>query len=143
MTPTGAAAVNLIHLKFRIPHNLNSFKDLKNEALMKFQLCYKNVKFIIIDAILMVGTWLIYLIDIRCRDIFPNVYESSGGINDYMFGDFQQLPPVNDAPLYHNKYSDLMSSNDSYVFKTFKKIVELSVFSSTKFRYRYRIFNNT
>ena len=131
MAPTGAAAVNIngntIHSKFRIPRNLNNFQDLKDEPLRKFQLCYKNLKFIIIDEMSMVGARLLHLIGRRCRDIFPNVNESFGGINVYMFGDFQQLPRVKDTPLYHNKFFDSMCSNGLLVFKTFEKIVELSV----------------
>ena len=70
----------------------------------------------------MVGARLLHLIDRRCRDLFSNVDESFREIKVYLFGDFQQLPLVEDTPLYHNKFSDSMSSNGSLIFKTFEKM---------------------
>ena len=112
VAPTGAAAVNVngntIHSKFKILHNIQLFKDLKDEQLRKFQLQNKNLKFIVIDEMSMVGARLLHLIDRRCRDIFPNIAESFAGLHVYMFGDFRQLPPVKDAPLYNDHFNDAM-----------------------------------
>ena len=44
-----------------------------------------------------------------------------------MFGDFRQLPPVRDTPLYDNKLTDSMASIGSLIFQNFKKVIELSV----------------
>ena len=108
--PTGAAAVNIsgntIHSKFRIPYYLTTFKDLTGESLRKFQMHYKNLKFVIIDEMSMVGAKLLHLIDRRCRDMFPTVDESCGGLLVYIFGDFRQCPPVKNAPLYNKIFTD-------------------------------------
>ena len=75
----------------------------------------------------MVGMKLLHLIDRRCRDIFPNIDESFAGIHAYMFGDFRQLPPVKDFPLYSKDLVDPWAVNVSLVFQTLQKVVELSV----------------
>lgn len=69
------------------------------------QIEFENCKFIIIDEISMVGCAMLKKIDLRLRSIKP---ESShiefGGIFLYLFGDINQLPPVNDGPFYTSKF---------------------------------------
>ena len=59
--------------------------------------------------------------------MFPNFDEDFGGLHVYMFGNFRQLQPVRDTPLYDNKFTDSMASNGSLIFQNFEKVVELSV----------------
>ena len=65
--PKSAAAVNIngntIHSKFKLPFNASAFKDLKDEALRKFQLRYKNLKSIMIEKKSMVGARLLHQIE--------------------------------------------------------------------------------
>ena len=64
----------------------------------------------------MVGARLLHQIEKWCQDIFLNVDDDFGGLHVYMFGDFRQLPPVKDTPLYNIKFTDLMASNGLLIF---------------------------
>ena len=118
--PTGAGAVNIkrntIHSKFKLPVNASAFEDLKDAALHEFELRYKKLKFILIDRKSIVGARLLHQIKKRCQNIYLNVNEDFGGLHVYMLGDFRQLPPVKDTPLYDDKFTDSMASNGSLIF---------------------------
>ena len=58
---------------------------------MNFQLEYKNLKVLIIDEMFLVGTRLLYHVEKRCSEIFPNNEQKFGGIFVYLFGDYRQL----------------------------------------------------
>lgn len=73
----------------------------------------------------MMGTRMLFQIEKRCREIFPNVDDLFGGLNVYLFGDFRQLPPVKDTVLYADKLYDTMSTEGLMVFKTFQVFLEL------------------
>ena len=100
---------------------MSTFKDLTDESLQKFQMYYKNFKFGIIDEMSMVGTQLLHLIDRGCRDMFPNVDESFGGLYVYMCGDFRWFLPVKDSPLYNKIFADTMCGQKALIFQ---KVVE-------------------
>ena len=64
----------------------------------------------------MVRAKLLHLIDRHCRDMFPTVDESFGGLYVYMFGNFRQLPPVKDAPQYNKIFTDQMCGEGALTF---------------------------
>ena len=68
----------------------------------------------------MVGAELLHLID--RRDMFSTVDESFGGLHVYMFGDFRQLPPAKDAPLYNKIFTDQMCGEGALTFQTFENL---------------------
>ena len=60
-----------------------------------------SMKYLIIDEISMVGRKMFGQIDRRLRQIFPHQgHQILGGCSCILFGDFGQLPPVMDLPLY-------------------------------------------
>ena len=118
--PTGdAAAVNIngntIHFKFKNLYNLNMHNDLTSKTL--HFMYYKNLKFIIMDKMSLVGVKLLRFIDKRCRDMFPHVDESFGVLHVYLFCDFPQFLAVKDASLYNNIFTDPMCSQGALISK--------------------------
>ena len=71
--------------------------------------------YLIIDEMSMVGRKMFGQVDSRLRQVFPHYADQVlGGCSVLLFGDFGQLPPVMDLPLYttapHSALSDLGSS---------------------------------
>ena len=60
-----------------------------------------SMRYLIIDEISMVGRKLFGQIDRRLSQVFPqHACDALGGCSCLLFGDFAQLPPVMDLPLY-------------------------------------------
>ena len=96
--PTGVAAFNIdghtLHSFLSLPTR-GEFKDLEGERLTKLQQSFSEV---IIDEMSMVGRKTFGQVDRRLLQAFPQ--EVFGGCSCLLFGDFGQLPPVMDLPLY-------------------------------------------
>ena len=70
---------------------------------MQLQDRLKDIRYIIIDEKSMVGRRMLALIDMWLRQAFPeHNNEPFGGRSIIMFGDFGQLPPVLDLPMYND-----------------------------------------
>jgi len=104
IAPTGNAAFNIhgttIHqslslLKSGIP-------PLNNQPKCQLQKRWENCKYIVLDEKSMVGRKLLSRMDARLRDAFPEKQnEMFGGCSILLLGDFAQLPPVGDVPLFN------------------------------------------
>ena len=67
-------------------------------------------------------------IDMRLRQGFPKrKNEAFGGRSIIMLGDFGQLPPVHDFPLYDKDLRDALSNNGIALYNLFKKVYKLDV----------------
>ena len=102
--PTGVAAFNIegltLHSLLSLPTR-GDFKDLEGERLTKLQQSFSGIKYIIIDEMSMVGRKTLGQVDRRLRQAFPHhAQEVFSGCSCLLFGDFGQLPPVMDLPLY-------------------------------------------
>ena len=103
LAPSGIAALNIcgrtLHSGFSLP--LNGFSSLTGSRLANMQLLWEGVYFVIIDEKSMLGLRTLAQIDSRCRQLFPaNANLPFGHLNVALVGDFAQLPPVGDTPLY-------------------------------------------
>jgi ATP-dependent DNA helicase PIF1 len=119
--PTGVAAVNIdgetIHSALHIPTDKSQFKELTGEAARNFCNRMEKVKFLVIDEYSMIGTFMLKMIDLRCRQgTGKNL--PFGGLFLYMFGDIRQLPPVLDTALYATNLSD----DGKVLISTFEKV---------------------
>ena len=113
MAPTGVAAINIdgttIHTALNIPvghfgKNLPSLND-KMKSSLRSRL--SDLTVIIIDEISMVSNDLLYYVHLRLNKIFGCVTnESCAGIPVIAVGDFFQLPPVGERPVYANYKND-------------------------------------
>ena len=103
-TPTGVAAFNVqgytLHSLLRLPTK-GEFKELEGNCLHELQQSFHGIRYLIIDAISMVGRKVFGQVDRRLRQALPhNAHEVLGSCSCLLFGDFGQLPPVMDLPLY-------------------------------------------
>lgn len=118
LAPTGVAACNIqgstIHSKLCIPVS-SEMDNLKPDALSLVQDTWRNIEYIFIDEVSMIGQTLLGKIDRRLREIFSEhsdiVY---GGRSVIFFGDFGQLPPVCDQCLYDATKSNASSKNRDF-----------------------------
>ena len=102
--PTGVAAFNVeghtLHSIFALPTR-GEFKELAGNHLHQVRQSLSNTTYIIIDEMSMVGRKMFGQVDRCLRQVFPHhAQEVFGGRSCLLFGDFGQLPPVMDLPLY-------------------------------------------
>ena len=110
LAPTGNTAVNLpggqtIHkgmgLSIRVDnskrHSLNLTISL--DKLMELRSEWKDIMFLLVDEISLVGADLLCELDVALRTI-REVHDWFGGINIIFAGDLYQLPPVLSKPLF-------------------------------------------
>lgn len=119
LAPTGVAAINVngstIQLKLKIhPYNNSKLNPLSGTNLSDFQKELKDLKFVFIDEMSMVGQKMLDYIEKRLNSAKNR--SDFGGLCIYLFGDFNQLPPVKDDALYRN-----ISTPGRILFKTFQK----------------------
>ena len=127
--PTGVAAFNVdghtLHSLLSLPTR-GEFKDLEGERLKKLQQSFSNIKYIIIDEMSMVGKKTLGQVDRRLRQAFPHhAQEVFGGCSCLLFGDFGQLPPVMDLPLYTIDSRTELSDQGRTAYQTFQQAVVL------------------
>ena len=128
--PTGVAAFNVsghtLHSLLSLPTK-GEFKDLEGERLHSLQQSLADVHYLIIDEMSMVGRSVFGQVDSRLRQVFPrHADQPLGGRSCLLFGDFGQLPPVMDLPLYTTEQrSAAMSDRGSATYQLFNKAVVL------------------
>ena len=104
VAPTGVAAFNVegvtLHSFLHLPTR-GDFKNLEGGRLQCLQQDLMGVNYLIIDEISMVGRKLFGQVDQRLRQAFPHrAQDVLGGCSCLLVGDFGQLSPVMDQPLY-------------------------------------------
>ena len=111
--PTANAAFlvkgSTIHALLRIPPKVSLSKDLpelRGQALVELQEDFKEVELIVIDEKSMVGLHMLYMMHKRLTEI-KCCKKPFGGVSLILMGDFAQLPPVKDQPLYNKDVEKL------------------------------------
>ena len=78
--------------------------DLSGDPLRNLQQMFEGCEILVIDEKSMIGLYTLYIIDKRLREIRP---EKSmlpfGGMSIVLMGDFAQLPPMGDLPMFTSK----------------------------------------
>ena len=105
--PAGQAAALLpkgqtIHSALGIQVPFSQFKELDSIEVGLMQARYRSsLKLLIIDEFSMVGSRILFAVDSRLRQIFPERRnEVFGGISVILLGDVGQLPPTADVPCF-------------------------------------------
>ena len=135
--PTGTAAFLIggktLHSLFRLTPKTNTKMDIEayqpgvlNEVQNEFSGC----NLLVIDEKSMVGVYMLYRIDQRLKEITGKKTKSFGGMSIVLLGDFAQLPPIGDKPMYTTDLRDDKAScyqnKGSALFKEFKTTFVLS-----------------
>lgn len=127
--PTGVAAFNVegqtLHSLLSLPTK-GEYKDLQGQRLHNMQQSFKDKKYLIIDEMTMVGRKLLGQVDSRLRQVFPQQSDQLfDGCSCLLFGDFSQLPPMMDLPLYTTVSQNAMSDLGSTAYQMFHYAVIL------------------
>ena len=101
---TGMAAFNIcgqtLHSVLQLPVRFSNHKDLQGAALHRLQRRFESISYLIIGEMSMLGQVMFAWVDKRLRQATGKLDQPLGGISVILFGDFAQLPPVGDVPLY-------------------------------------------
>ena len=105
VAPTGVAAFSVsgttVHHLFHLPVQKMSFVEMSGASLRNLQDEHAGTSYYIFDEMSMIGCRMLGMIDERLRQAFPNFADQAfGGRSIILVGDFGQLPPVGDSPLW-------------------------------------------
>ena len=128
--PTGVASFIIdgktLHTLLHLPTK-GEFKELEGKRLQQLQEQLSSTKYIIIDEMSMVGRKMFGQIDRRLRQAFPHrAQEVFGGCSILLFGDFGQLPPVMDLPLYTTQSRSDLSDQGRSAYTQFNRAFKLT-----------------
>ena len=127
--PTGIAAFNIIgktlHSLLRLPVK-GKKSDLSVATLQALQSLFYDCRFLIIDEKSMIDIKTLSLIDDRLLAILPaHSDQPFGGVNVLLCGDFFQLPPVGEKPLYSLKHSHIDAIKGHQLYQAFNHTIRL------------------
>lgn len=132
IAPTGVAAVNIrgqtMHSAVQLPIGGDaSFVDLVGDSLAGLQNRMEGVDYVILDEMSMVGLRNFAMLETRFREAFPQrANQVFGGVSIVMFGDFEQLRPVGDQPLYAQSPKSALQRRGSLAYGAFDSATVLS-----------------
>ena len=126
---TGMAAYSIggrtLHSTLQIPIHPTAQKDLTGNSLQRLQMRFQGKHYIIIDEMSMLGQKTFSWVDKRLRQATGALNEPLGGISLLLFGDFAQLPPVADTPLFSHTCMSGSAFEGFTVYQTFSTVVIL------------------
>ena len=127
--PTGVAAFNIegqtLHSLLSLPVK-GDFKQLQGKRLHEMQQTLADMEYLIIDEMSMVGRKFLGQVDQRLRQVLPHQADTVfGGCSCLLFGDFGQLPPVMDLPLYTTVSRSPLSYQGSAAYQLFDRVIVL------------------
>ncbi|KID84375.1 ATP-dependent DNA helicase PIF1, partial [Metarhizium majus ARSEF 297] len=128
--PTGVAGNQIsgttLHSLLHLPIN-KDFRPLSAIDKAQLQKKLKDIQYLIIDEKSMLGLRQLSWIDDRLREAFPHRNEEFfGGLNILLVGDFFQLPPVLQKPLYYDKEVKGVEIKGRNAYMRFDKSIFLS-----------------
>ena len=127
--PTSVADFNVdghtLHSLLSLPTNCE-YKDLEGEHLHHMQQSLAGMNYLIIDEMYMLERKILGQIDNCLRQVFPHHADQLfGGCSCLLFGDFGQLPPVMDLPLYTTVSQTALSDLGSSVYQLCDRAIVL------------------
>ena len=126
---TGMASFNIcgktLHSALQLPVHRNSQRELQGAALQRLQLRHKDKHYLIIDEMSMMGHKMLAWVDKRLRQASGKLDSPLGGFSVILFGDFGQLPPVGDKPLYAQPSLNDLSLHGHHIYQIFTTVIVL------------------
>ncbi|KAH7465030.1 hypothetical protein FOMA001_g17026 [Fusarium oxysporum f. sp. matthiolae] len=128
--PTGVASNQImgttLHSLLRLPVD-RAFTELSPADANAVQNKLRDVRYLVIDEKSMLGLRQLSWIDKRLRQVFPGrATEFFGGISIILVGDFFQLPPIANKPLYFDgPLKDLHEVSGQTAYRAFNHTVFL------------------
>ncbi|CAG8622479.1 21470_t:CDS:2 [Cetraspora pellucida] len=118
----------MIHLALSIPIGSANL-DIDGERLKQLQKRLNGVNYFVIDEKSMVGHRMLALVDMRLCQAFPeHKNQPFGNRSVILVGDFGQLPPVLDEPMYSQTFRhDLLSNDGITTYKQFQEAYKLDI----------------
>ncbi|KAE8741260.1 hypothetical protein FOCC_FOCC013215 [Frankliniella occidentalis] len=114
VAPTGVAAKlvngNTIHSFLSLGGYGFNVDSLSGIDLPSFRQKHEGLKFLFIDECSMVGLRMLACLEKRCRELTDDL-KTFGGLKVFFFGDYNQLCPIGDQPLYSD--TNIYSQNNS------------------------------
>jgi ATP-dependent exoDNAse (exonuclease V) alpha subunit len=96
--PTGTAACSIegrtYHSALHVIPDTVDFHGLSDKTRMEAKQELKNMKILVMDEVSMVAADVLYVIDLRLKEIKENNKDPFGGVMMVILGDVMQLPPV-------------------------------------------------
>ena len=129
---TGLAGYNIdgctLHSALQLPVRNHNNNDVQGTALQCLQLRFSGKQYLITDEMSMLGQWTLAWVDKCLREATGKLNEPLGGISVMLLGDFAQLPPVGDKPIYASpsQSSSLLTQHGHYIYGLFQTVVMLS-----------------
>ena len=124
---TGIASFSIngqtLHSAAQLPIRDN--RELQGESLQRLQLKLESKAYLIVDEMSMIGHKMLSWLDNRLRAGTGNQDKPFGGISIILLGDFGQLPPVGDRPLYVSGNGSTMSDHGHCLYLLFDTVVIL------------------
>lgn len=128
--PTGVASNQImgttLHSLLRLPVD-RAFAELSPAGANAIQKKLRDVRYLVIDEKSMLGLRQLSWVDKRLRQVFPDrAADLFGGMNIILVGDFFQLPPVANKPLYFDgPLKDLHEISGQIAYRAFSYTVFL------------------
>ena len=127
---TGLAGYNIegctLHSALQLPVRNHNNADLQGAALQRLQLRFSGKHYLIADEMSMLGQRTLAWVDKRLRQATGKLHEPLGGISVIILGDFAQLPPVGDRPVYATPSSSLLAQHGHSIYALFQTVVMLA-----------------
>lgn len=126
---TGMASFNIcgktLHSALQLPIHYTNQRDLQGASLQRLQLTLRGKHYLIIDEMSMIGHKTLAWVDKRLRQATALLDSPLGGLSVILFGDFGQLPPVGDRPLYAEPINNELSIHGYQIYQTFDTVIIL------------------
>ena len=114
-----------LHSALQLPVRNHNNNDLQGTALQRLQLRFSGKQYLITDKMSMLGQRTLAWVDKRLRQATGKLNEPLGGISVMLLGDFTQLPPVGDKPIYASpsRSSSLLTQHGHSIYGLFQTVV--------------------